>query len=109
MEQHYPIRLLEGEIYQYWFVSIGKNEIIKCVCFTPLGSKNSHVNLGLLDYLPEKQQMNDQVITNNGDSRTVLMTVAWCIEDYLNRFPNRCVVFSGTTRSRNLLYWRMME
>lgn len=107
MEEHYPVSYQESELYQYWFVSTGKRSIIKCIQFQPLG--DFLFNLCLLDYIPEKGELCDQSISNNGDVRLVLWTVAWCVEHHLNKFPEHIVVFSGNSMGRNKLYMRYIQ
>jgi hypothetical protein len=53
--------------------------------------------------------MSDQAISNNGDVKTVLWTVAWCTEHFLNQFPNHVIVFSGNSVGRNKLYMRYIH
>jgi hypothetical protein len=49
MEQHYPVLYQVSQSHQYWFVSLGRKKIIKCVEFQPLGGNS--FNLCLLDYI----------------------------------------------------------
>ena len=107
MEQHYPVLYQVSQSHQYWFVSMGNKKIIKCVEFQPLGGNS--FNLCLLDYIPEINEMSDQAISNNGDVKTVLWTVAWCTEHFLNQFPNHVIVFSGNSVGRNKLYMRYIQ
>lgn len=107
MEHHYPV-LYQGEIrHQYWFVSVGKKNIIKCVEFQPLVGPS--FNLCLLDYIPEKNELSDQAISNNGDVKMVLWTVAYCVEHFLNQYAYRVIVFSGHSEGRNKLYMRYIH
>ncbi len=107
MEQHYQVLYQGGHSHQYWFVSLGNKKIIKCAEFQPLGGHS--FNLCLLDYIPEINEMSDQVISNNGDVKMVLWTVAWCAEHFLNQYPNHVIVFSGNSDGRNKLYMRYIH
>ncbi len=107
MEKHYPVLYQGSQSHQYWFVSLGKKKIIKCVEFQPLGGNS--FNLCLLDYIPESNEMSDQAISNNGDVKIVLWTVAWCAEHFLHQYPNHVIVFSGNSDGRNKLYLRYIH
>jgi hypothetical protein len=107
MEQHYRVLYQNGHSHQYWFVSLGKKKIIKCVEFQSLGDHS--FNLCLLDYIPEINEMSDVVVSNNGDMKKVLWTVARCAEHFLNQFPNDVIVFSGNSHGRNKLYLRYIN
>lgn len=107
MEQHYHVHIQGGHSHQYWFVSCGKRNVIKCVEFQKLGDHS--FNLCLLDFIPEINEMSDQVVSNNGDVKKVLWTVAWCVEHFLNHFPGYVIVFSGHSDSRNRLYMRYIN
>ena len=107
MEQHYPVLYQVSQSHQYWFVSLGRKKIIKCVEFQPLGGNS--FNLCLLDYIPEINEMSDQAISNNGDVKIVLWTVAWCAEHFLKQYPKHVIVFSGNSDGRNKLYMRYIH
>ncbi|HVU58664.1 MAG TPA: hypothetical protein VHD83_26575 [Puia sp.] len=85
------------------FISTGKNgDILKRVVF----SKTEEVgvyNLALGD-VEEDNEMNDHVITDNGDRNKVLATVAAIVEAYTKRFPFRWIIFRGNTEERTRLY-----
>lgn len=48
--------------------------------------------------------IDDSVISNNGDRNKILATLAYIIELYLNQYPDRWVYFIGNTLSRTRLY-----
>jgi hypothetical protein len=60
-------------------------------------------NLALGD-VDEDNEINDHIITDNGDRNKVLATVAAIVEVYTRRFPDRWVFFKGSTAERMRLY-----
>lgn len=48
--------------------------------------------------------IDDYSISNNGDRNKILATVAFVIELYLDRYPDRWVSFKGSTPQRMRLY-----
>ena len=61
-------------------------------------------NLGFGDYDEEKQEVNDRVITNNGDSLKVLATVASTVYTFTGRHPDAHIFATGSTEVRTRLY-----
>ena len=85
------------------FVSIGKNgKILKRVAFTCTDEKHVY-NLALGD-VDENNEINDYAVTDNGDRNKVLATVAFIVEAYTKRYPDRWIVFRGSTEERTRLY-----
>lgn len=85
------------------FVSRGKNgDILKRVIFTATDEKEVY-NLAFGD-VDEDNEINDLVITDNGDRNKVLATVVLIIEAYTQRFPDRWIYFRGSTDDRSRLY-----
>jgi hypothetical protein len=48
-------------------------------------------------------------VSNNGDVRKVLITVAFCLVDFMQYHPTNKVLFWGSTSSRNNLYGRLIN
>lgn len=87
----------------YEFHSIGpKGSIKKLVRFSQLGF--NLFNLAFGDQKYNSKDINDTIITNNGDSRKVLATVAHIIHDFLLRYPGVMILAKGSTHSRTRLY-----
>ena len=85
------------------FVSYGKKgRIFKRVMFTPSEGVNLY-NLAFGD-LDEQEEIDDYVVSNNGDRNEVLATVASAVRLYLDMFPDRVVCFEGSTPGRTRLY-----
>jgi hypothetical protein len=85
----------------YRFISIGpKGEIIKLIQYTELNLRN-YFNLGFGDVDEKTGEINDTIITNNGDSRKVLATVANTLYLFTKKYPKAHIQIKG---SRTRLY-----
>jgi len=85
------------------FISIGKNgDILKRVAFSKT-EQDKVYNLALGD-VDEDNEINDYSVTDNGDRNKVLATVAAIVEAYTKRFPDRWIIFRGSTAERTRLY-----
>ncbi len=88
----------------YQFVSIGsKGEINKLIKYTKTGTANVY-NLGFGDKIGETEDIDDEVISNNGDSIKVLATVAASAFVFTDNYPNAYIFATGSTPSRTRLY-----
>jgi hypothetical protein len=86
------------------FCSLGRNgEVIKVVQFQKIGNGEIY-NLAFGDKDKGTGEINDQVVTNNGDSEKVLATVASTVYVFTDRYPENWVLVSGSSRSRMRLY-----
>jgi hypothetical protein len=94
---------VSDDFAQFDFISQGKKGAIrKRIAFTAIGSDNVY-NLTLGD-VDENGELDDSVVSNNGDRNTILATVVKVIEYYTNRFPDRWVFLTGNTEGRTRLY-----
>ena len=85
------------------FVSIGnKGKITKVVHFFKIS--DDFYNLGFGDKDEETEEVSDLIVSNNGDSRKVLATVAASILTFTNQYPNALVYATGSTPARTRLY-----
>ena len=88
---------------RYVFESIGKKGIIlKVVKFVEL--QGNIYNLGFGDFDPNTNQVDDIVVTDNGDTVKVLATIVSIVIDFLSKNPTSFVFFEGSTESRTRLY-----
>lgn len=86
------------------FVSIGeKGKIPKIVQYTPTNYKNLY-NLGFGDKNIETGELDDNVISNNGDSEKVLATVVATLYAFMDMHKEAMVYATGSTKSRTRLY-----
>lgn len=61
-------------------------------------------NLAFGDKDHETGQINDLIISNNGDSEKVLATVVATVYSFTDRYPAAWIYATGSTRSRTRLY-----
>jgi hypothetical protein len=88
----------------YEFVSEGsKGNILKLVIYSQTHLHNFY-NLGFGDKDAITGDIDDTVITNNGDSEKVLATVAATLYTFTDKFPEAMVFASGSTSARTRLY-----
>ena len=85
------------------FISRDKHgDILKRVAFSKT-SEYKVYTLALGD-VDEDNKMDIYTVTDNGDRNKVLATVAAIIEAYTQKFPDRWILFEGSTKERNRLY-----
>lgn len=85
------------------FVSNGRRgNIRKRVAFTETDQFNIY-NLAFGD-IDEADEINDLAVSDNGDRNKVLATVVSIVEIYTKRYPNRWIIFKGSTLHRTRLY-----
>lgn len=88
----------------YEFVSQGpKGDVKKVVLYSQTGITNLF-NLGFGDRNGITGELDDRVVTNNGDSVKVLATVASTVYLFTNLFPNALIGAAGSTPARTRLY-----
>lgn len=86
------------------FISDGfKGRIMKVVQYTPLHKRN-YYNLGFGDRDLRTGHISDLSVSDNGDSKKILATVASTLSFFLEKYPNAKVMASGSTPSRTRLY-----
>ena len=86
------------------FLSQGpKGKIQKLIQFTLVNQHNLY-NLAFGDRNPETGEIDDMVITDNGDSEKVLATVVAAIYAFCDKFPHVWIYATGSTEARTRLY-----
>jgi hypothetical protein len=86
------------------FVSVGPNgRIIKLVQYAPTNYKDLY-NLGFGDKNSVTGEIDDFVISNNGDSEKVLATVVATLYAFTDKHRGAMVYATGSTKSRTRLY-----
>ncbi len=91
-------------LFLYEFTSRGRNgEIKKVIEYSKMNIENFY-NLAFGDYDEISGEINDQKITNNGDSLVVLATVASTVYAFTNKYPNSWIFATGSTDVRTRLY-----
>ncbi len=92
------------EFTRFEFISEGTRGIVrKIIEFQKMNTKNVY-NLAFGDYNSETNEIDDLVVTNNGDTEKVLATVASAVYVFLEIYPNAYVYATGSTKARNRLY-----
>ena len=86
------------------FISIGsKGHIKKLVQYTEMNIEH-YYNLGFGDYNDDLGEIDDEIITNNGDSIKVLATVVSTVYAFTAKYPNAHVFATGSSEVRTRLY-----
>ena len=95
---------ISAELNIFEFVSEGKNgRITKVVRFDTTNLKNFY-NLGFGDKDELTGEIDDKVITDNGDSEKVLATVAATVYGFTARLPKSWIYLTGSNLARTRLY-----
>jgi hypothetical protein len=85
------------------FMSCGKKGVIqKRVAFTKTELENVY-NLAFGD-VDADGDINDYSVSDNGDRNKILATVVYIIDAYTKRYPDRWIIFRGSTIERTRLY-----
>ena len=99
----YPQLKVAHDYSTFEFVSMGKKgDILKGIAFTEIESPYVY-NLAFGD-IDENGEIDDRSISDNGDRNKVLATVAFAVDIYLSKYPQRWVQFKGSTHERTRLY-----
>lgn len=94
----------ERTLTVFEFVSEGpKGKIPKLVQYSETNIRGVY-NLGFGDKGFSSDEIDDEVISNNGDSRKVLATVAASVYAFTDRHSNVWVYAAGSTKVRTRLY-----
>ena len=90
----------------YKFDSIGPKGIIrKVVSYRIINHKyKSYYNLSFGDWDKTNGKVNDSIVSNNSDTKKILLTVGLTALQFVNHFPNAEVFTEGSTISRTRLY-----
>lgn len=101
--EKYPV-VIGATSMVYEFISEGnKGKITKLVIYSQTHLHNFY-NLGFGDKDEITGDIDDTIITNNGDSEKVLATVAATLYTFTDKFPNAMIFASGSTTARTRLY-----
>jgi hypothetical protein len=94
----------EPEFYGFEFVSDGiKGKIHKVISFSLTPSPDVY-NLGFGDKDSVTGEVSDSVVSNNGDTKKILATVAQAVYLFTEKHPDFGVVATGVTPARTRLY-----
>lgn len=99
----YPVIIGETSMV-FEFVSEGnRGSISKLVVYSETHLHHFY-NLGFGDKDEATGEIDDEVITNNGDSEKVLATVASTLYIFMEKYPDAMVFAMGSTKARTRLY-----
>lgn len=102
----YPIRKEENLVFT--FTSTGpKGRIEKLVRYDPIDEET--FNLGFGDRIDGSFDFNDNVVTDNGDIRKVLVTVIATLEIFFETYPKKWVHIQGSDETRTRMYLRIIK
>ena len=88
----------------YDFESDGpKGKVTKLIQYFETELKGFY-NLGFGDKCLITGEIDDHVITNNGDSKKVLATVASTVYTFTEKYPNSWIYAIGSSKARTRLY-----
>ena len=94
----------ENELNIFEFDSVGtKGKITKIVQYTEMSVKG-YYNLGFGDLDFETREVNDEIVTNNGDGQKVLATVVSTIYAFTGKNPEAYVYATGSSEARTRWY-----
>ncbi|HVA98842.1 MAG TPA: hypothetical protein VNG53_08105 [Bacteroidia bacterium] len=94
----------DKKILIFEFTSIGqKGRIKKIVQYSETILKD-YFNLGFGDKDEKTSEINDLIITNNGDSQQVLAIVASTVYAFTDRHPDAWIYVRGSNNARTRLY-----
>lgn len=86
------------------FLSEGSKGKIKKIIQFSLVNQNNLYNLAFGDRNPQTGEIDDRIITDNGDSEKVLATVVAAVYAFCDRFPDAWIYATGSTAARTRLY-----
>ena len=99
----YPLASSD-KLMTFEFISEGTNGLIhKIVRYQPTNLKDVY-NLAFGDKDHTTGNIDDTVISNNGDSEKVLATVVATVYAFTDKFPDAWIYATGSTKSRTRLY-----
>jgi hypothetical protein len=99
----YPLSA-NDKLMTFEFISEGKKGLIhKLVEFQPTNLKGIY-NLAFGDKDRETGEIDDTVISNNGDSEKILATVVAAVYAFTDKYPDAWIYATGSTQARTRLY-----
>ncbi len=101
--ERYELKASEN-LTTFEFISEGpKGKIHKLIQFSPTNLKGLY-NLAFGDKDLNTGEINDLVISNNGDSEKILATVVAAVYAFTDKNPDALVYATGSSKSRTRLY-----
>lgn len=95
---------IETEVNSTYFEFVSKGtqgSIVKVIKYSKIFEDQEIYNLGFGDKNLTSGELDDRVISNNGDTDKVLATVASTLHEFFNEHPNAIVYSKGSSPSRS--------
>lgn len=94
----------DKKLLLFEFTSVGKKGSVKKVVQYTETNLKDYYNLGFGDLNEETGEIDDSVVTNNGDSFKVLATVASTVYAFFDKHPSSYIYVVGSNKTRTRLY-----
>ncbi len=95
----------DTDLINFRFDSVGTKGVIpKLVMYQKIDEDPDVYNLAFGDLDENTNDIDDTIITNNGDSEKVLVTVASTVLVFTHKYPDAWIVLEGSSKSRTRLY-----
>ncbi len=102
--ERYPVRAYDS-YRRFKFYSKGpKGRIAKRVLYRPIYPGAKTYNLGFGDTDGTNGDINDEAVTNNGDTAKVLATISHTVLKFLEMHPRKSIYVLGSSFARSRLY-----
>ena len=102
--EQYELEISEASMTFEFFSEGPKGVIKKRVEYKLIDADENVYNLALGDVDPITNALNDKVISNNGDSKKVLSTVASTVYTFIKEYPDAIIYAQGNNAARARLY-----
>lgn len=94
----------EDQLFLFEFESVGiKGTVKKLVQYSEM-SISGFYNLGFGDFNEETNEIDDEIVTNNGDGLKVLSTVVSTLYAFTGKYPESNIFATGSNEARTRLY-----
>lgn len=103
IDKAYKINKSEKDFSQFFFTSEGRQGKIEKVVVFSKTKRVNRWNLGFGDLLPTGD-FDDEVVSNNGDLKKVIETVALCAQIFLEKHPSASLLILPVDEKRRRLY-----
>lgn len=101
---HYPLKVGD-RLFAYEFMSIGpKGKILKLIQFTLVDEELRLYNLGFGDWDESTGDINDKIVTDNGDTQKIMATLVEAVYQFSEEVSGALIYATGSTESRTRLY-----
>jgi hypothetical protein len=102
-QEKYQLKV-ESEFTKFEFISEGKKGTIRKLIEFQKTNNPDVYNLAFGDFNEKTQEFDDLMVTDNGDTEKVLITVVHAVFIFYTKYPNVFVFACGSTEARTRLY-----